>query len=81
MDGPASISNSNLKFRQFPGDGGLRNFPQPDRSTELSANPLQDVSGIVDSNQEPDYSESSDSEQEPRPDADIAWQDQSHQTP
>ena len=43
---------------------GLLNVPQLDRSTELSANPLHDASGIVDGNQEPDYRESSDSEQE-----------------
>ncbi len=74
-DGPASTRNLNLKFRQFPGYRGLQNIPQPDQTTELSAQPLADTAGVADSDQESDYSMFSDSEQEPHTDADFAWQE------
>ncbi len=75
-DSPASIGNSNLKFLQFPGYRALQNTPQSDRTTELSAQPFQDTTVIVDNDQDSDYSESSDSEQDPRSDAYSAWQEQ-----
>ena len=72
LDGPASIRNLNPEFQQFPGYRGLWNISHPDRSTELSAKPLQEVPGSVDSGQGSDHSEHSDSEHEPRSDADSA---------
>ena len=48
---------------------------RPDRSTALSAKPIQEVPGSVDSGQGSDHSEHSDSEHEPRSDADSAWQE------
>ncbi len=74
-DCPASIRNSNLKFEQFPGYWGLRIIPQPDRTTKLSAQLVEGITGVADSNQESDYSMSGDSEQEPRTNADFAWQE------
>ncbi len=59
LDGPASFRNQNLKFQQFLGYQGLRNIPQQDQTTELSAQPLVDTKGIAASDQESDYSMSS----------------------
>jgi hypothetical protein len=64
MDGPACIRDSNLKFRQFTGYGGLRNIPQTDQTTELSEHPIQADQGTED-DQDADYSEYGDSEDEP----------------
>ena len=64
MSGPVCIRNSNLKFRQFTGYGGLRNITQLDQTTELSEHTSQGAQG-TDNDQESDYSEYGDSEDEP----------------
>ena len=74
---PDFIRNSNLRFRQFTGYGGLRNIPQYDHLTELSAHPSQEAPGNWDSDQASTDSEYSDLEQEPRSDTDSARQEQS----
>ena len=73
--GPEFIRNSNLGFQQFTGYGGLRNIPQYDHTTELSAHPSQEAQGNLGSDRDSADSEYSDSEQVPRPDTDSAWQD------